>query len=210
MVRIARGNFAVIPVFEISKLDPEGNPTGVKQTYEFVSWRHGEESGAKGVVFVKKDGKITHFIILRGAKFATGREEFDTLGGFIEPTEAGVENKVKEIASREIGEELGLTDIKIDEVISLGKIKTDAGMTNNAPFVFAATINADEALRISHEPINLDPTDLKSGPLIFPIEQLSEVLAKNEDSFFAFTIAKAINEGILTLSPESGLNVQVV
>jgi hypothetical protein len=76
--RLAKENFAIIPIFDVV------NHTGQSFTYEYVSWRYGPRSGAKGLVFVENDGKPTHFVTLSGEKFATGKRETDCPGGFMD------------------------------------------------------------------------------------------------------------------------------
>ena len=48
MIDLPRGSFALVPKFEVSRVD---NPNK-RFTYEYVSWRSGPLTGEKGVVFV--------------------------------------------------------------------------------------------------------------------------------------------------------------
>jgi hypothetical protein len=191
LVELPRGSFALIPKFEVL------NEAGISYTYEYVSWRHGPESGAKGLVFVRStDGGVSHFIVLRGDKFATGKREWDTVGGFIDKNVEGVQTVMQRI-DKEIKEELGVEDIKINGVRDLGVLAPDAGMTNNRPGLFAAFISAEEASKISDEPLNPDVYELRAGAIVFPISQLPEIIMRNSDSFFHATILRSIAFGIL-------------
>ncbi len=192
MERLERGNFALTPIFRVV------NVTGTEYTYEYVSWRYGPLSGAKGVVFVQDNDEITHFIVLRGQKFATGKYEWDTIGGFIDLNVEGVTNVLQRI-SKEIKEELGLSDLQITRVIDLGTCTVDAGMTNNRPSLFAAFIDGSEKRRVPVYPDNPDEFELRSGVVVFPISQLLSQLETNTDSYFRSTIACVIARGIVDI-----------
>lgn len=193
LLRIARGNFALIPIFEVQ--DGEGRT----YTYEYVSWRYGPLSGAKGIVFVKDyAGEITHFIVLRGDKFATGEKEWDLVGGFIDLDVDGVTTIMDRIQV-ELCEELGVPKLKVMEVINLGDVLVDAGMTNNRPRLFAAMIDASEASKTSNEEINLDWRELKSGPIVVPISQFCEYMANTTDGYFKMAAACVVARGIVSI-----------
>lgn len=192
MIDLPRGSFALVPKFEVSRLD---NPT-MRYTYEYVSWRTGPLSGAKGVVFVEKDGKTTHFIALRGEKFAAGKRVWDTVGGFIDLNTDGV-TSLDERTKHEIQEELGLDKLQIRRVENLGRVATDSGMTNNEPGIFAAFIKDTDMAKISSEPVNPDVYELKSGAVILPMEQLPKIVMENNDGYFLSTIARSWAKGII-------------
>ncbi len=198
MVALPRGSFALVPKFEVSKKD---NPS-MRYTYEYVSWRNGPLSGEKGVVFVENGGKTTHFIVLRGEKFATGKPSWDSVGGFADLGVDGV-TKLDERTAKEIQEELGIADIKVNRKVSLGKVNPDVGMTNNEPNLFAAFIDGDMASKIKQKPLNGDIYELKSGAVVFPIDQLPSVVMTNTDGYFLSTIARAWAKGVI--APPSGL-----
>lgn len=192
MIDLPRGSFALVPKFEVSRVD---NPSQ-RFTYEYVSWRGGPLTGEKGVVFVEKDGVTTHFIVLHGEKFATGKKSWDSVGGF---ADLGVDG-VKTVADRtvkEVQEELGVPDMKILRKVDLGTVNTDVGMTNNEPGIFAAFIDGKDAAKISSQPVNGDMHELKSGAVIFPINELPKVVMVNTDGIFLSAIARAWARGII-------------
>jgi len=197
LLKLPRGNYALIPMFET-----ENEKDGKKGTYEYVSWKNGPESGAKGLVLVKgKNGQISHFILLRGDKFATGQQEWDLTGGFGEK-----DDKTKgpfATITREVQEEFGLKELKIQTTLPLGRMRPDAGMTNNHPELFAVIIDAEQASKINENSVNLDPKELKAGPLIVPIKQLNEMCLKNEDSYFHFVVNKLNSLGVISTSPQA-------
>jgi hypothetical protein len=175
---ISRGNFAITSIFNVE------NDSGQMFTYEYVSWRYGPSSGAKGLVLVEKDGAPTHFIVLAGEKFATGKREADCVGGFMDIGVDGVTSILGRI-KREITEELGLTEIQLTrEPIDLGSLCMDPGMTNNRPNIFIAHIDANQAEKIPAVPQNSDPYELKASVIVYPIEKLKEVVLLTQDTYF--------------------------
>lgn len=195
---LAAGNFALIPKFAVE------NDKGDKFTYEYVSWRYGPESGAKGIVFVKgKDSKYTHFILLKGDKFATGKKEWDSVGGFADlktgdPADKQVHTMLDRV-NTEIKEEIGIEDIKIANVYDLGKLIPDAGMSNNQPNLFAAEIDGSEAKKIQAGKTapNPDVYELKAGAIVIPMEQLPEIIKNNNDAFFLAAISRSLSYGLI-------------
>lgn len=191
MIDLPRGAFVVVPKFEVSRVD---NPS-TRFTYEYASWRNGPLSGAKGVVFVEKDGKATHFIVLKGDKFAPGKNTFDTIGGFIDKTTD--EATLNEGTLKEIQEELGVSTLTISKKIDLGRVLTDSGMTNNEPALFAAFISDAESKKISSAPVNPDIRELKNGAVVLPMKDLPKIVMENSDGLFLSTIARAWAKGII-------------
>jgi hypothetical protein len=188
---IARGNFAIVPIFNVQ------NDKGDTFTYEYVSWRYGPQSGAKGLVLIETDGVPTHFVVLRGQKFATGKTETDSVGGFIDLNVDGVLKAVDRF-KREIQEELGLPEVKLmREPVDLGKLAIDPGMTNNRPGIFLASIDASDAARLQSKPLNADPYELAGNAVVYPISQLKDVVLKNDDSFFLSCVARAWARGAI-------------
>jgi hypothetical protein len=189
--RLARGNFAIVPIFNVQ------NDKGDRFTYEYVSWRYGPQSGVKGLVLIETGGVPTHFVVLRGEKFATGKIEADSVGGFIDLNVDGVLKAVDRV-KKEIQEELGLPDVKlIRDPVELGKLAVDPGMTNNRPGLFLASIDASDAEKLQRNPINPDPYELAGAAIVYPISQLKEVVLRNEDSFFLSCVARAWASGAI-------------
>lgn len=192
MVDLPRGSFALVPKFEVSRLD---NPS-MRYTYEYVSSRGGPMNGEKGVVFVENGGKTTHFIVLQGEKFATGKKSWDSIGGFADIGADGVKT-IHERTEHEIREELGVSDLIVRRKVDLGRITSDVGMTNNTPGIFAAFISGEDAKKISSTPINGDIYELQSGAVILSIDQLPQIVLTNTDSIFLSTIARAWAKGVI-------------
>ena len=194
LAKLARGNFTAIPVFNV--LNPE---KGNKYTYEYVSWRFGPNPGSKGVVLVESGGKITHVIVLKGPKFASGiKEVYDTPGGFIEYGEDG-KTKMEEGIKREVREELGVKELRVGKVYDLGRFLPDTGMTNNNPHLFAAVISEAEAKKIKNQVDNLDPYELRAQLLVLPMSSLRDVVIETEDAYFLAVVAKLDALGVIDL-----------
>ncbi len=192
IVGLKRGNFAIITLFEVSQPQAEKS-----YTYEYVSWKHGPLSGAKGLVLIADAGnRITHFVILRGSKFAIGGDAFDVVGGFATPDEKGVSGMLARF-EEELKEELGLSEkLIVKEIHDLGRLLPDAGMTNNHPQLFAAIIDASQAELIGKLP-NPDILELSIGPTIMPIDKMREIVIANDDGYFHILVTRAIAHGIL-------------
>jgi len=184
---LARGNFAVIPVFEV-----RNTAKGHEYSYEYVSWRYGKISGAKGLVFVRPDTNAapTHFIVLVGEKFAPAEKLYDTIGGFIDLGIEGVQTLTDRILL-EVKQELGVDDLEVDEVMDLGNLYTDPGMTNAKPNIFIAFISTKQAERVPSTPVNPDIWELEAGALLVPMTQLKEVVQRTADPFFCSVLLKA-------------------
>lgn len=192
MIDLPRGSFALVPKFEVSRKD---NPA-IRYTYEYVSWRTGPLSGAKGVVFVEKDGQTTHFIVLRGEKFAPGKKTWDAVGGFLDKDTDGVRH-IDERILHEVQEELGAPSVQVNKIVDLGRVMPDAGFSNNEPSLFAAFISDNDMQAISSQPVNPDVYELKSGAVILPMEQLADIVMENNDGYFLSTIARAWAKGVI-------------
>jgi hypothetical protein len=195
MVHLARGNFLVVPVFEVTKTSPDG--TEHRYTYEYASWRQGPKSGAEGIVFLERNGEITHFVILRGEKFATGKLEDHLPGGFVEPDEAGVKTLLTKVMEHQMREELGLPDVRLVRVISLGGLTPDSGMSNTTDDLFACVIDASEAQRLNTAPPNRDVRELDTKPVIYGIDELSKVVTDSTDGYLLSALVKSVTEGLV-------------
>lgn len=188
--RLARANFALIPIFNVL------SDAGKSFTYEYVSWRYGPESGAKGLLLVENaDALVTHLVVLRGEKFATGKVENDIPGGFIDIGIDGVTELLDRVKV-ELKQELGIDAPALkEEPVIVGSLLPDGGMTNNRPKLFIAKIRG--AMKIVTDHQNTDEFELKATSMIVPIAKLPELMRRNEDGFLAATVVQAIVQGFL-------------
>lgn len=190
--------YGIFVVFRVQNL---ANPSSV-YWYQYFSWAQGPESGSKGILLIRRDGRITHVVWSRGYSFAVGTETDDGFGGFAEPDEKGLEGMLKGLR-REIEEELGMPSLRIETIISLGRDFTDRGMTNNHPNIFAAIIDGSEAKRIpSGDAANPDALELAHRIVVVPVEKLwgkDGFVARNDDGFFLACIARLVARGDLVV-----------
>ena len=188
-------NFGIVTLFAVKS--PEGN----EYEYEYYSWGRGPLSGVKGIVrLIDDSGNVTHLALLRGVKFATGREDFDLPGGFRE----GVETDPSGVLQRfvvELQEELGMAEPPtLSAVHKLGRLRVDAGMTNNWPYIFCADMPASEHAQIGEVP-NPDEWELSDiGPFVIPISQLPALIDTNDDAYFLSVVARMLRQGLLPTS----------
>lgn len=188
----SRPIFGIFSNFKVERLD-----NGTIYHYQYFSWKQGPESGARGIGLVKVGNEITHLVCLRGYSFAVGGETYDCPGGFASPTEEGIAGMFQRFKA-ELGEELGLPDIRFLEVIGLGPMYVDRGLTNNRPELFAAVIDGNEASKIKvGERVNPDVFEIASGPVVIPVAQLAEFVAINHDSYFQNCVLRLIMKDVL-------------
>lgn len=187
MEKLLCGNFAAIAMFSVT------NTNGDRYTYEYISWRQGPVSGAKGMVFISDDmGKITHYVDMKSEKFAAGGKiSTDAIGGFVEVIDETGINKLLQTFLRECKEELGVTETSISEIIPLGPCALDYGMTNNCPETFAVVMKMPQMGK------NTDLLEVTNMITIRPIERLKEDIKSNIDGFTSIIIAKLWANGFL-------------
>lgn len=188
--------FGLFPVFQVERLD--GKAT---YTYQYFCWRQGSTSGAKGLVLVRdKENRISHIVCLRGDSFAIGAETFDCIGGFAEVDEFSIQKMLGTI-HRELEEELGLKEAKIQELIRLGPMHSDRGMTPNCPELFAVIVDGSEIERIQEDKhLNVDLFEMAHKIVVARTEALwgpKGLCMRNSDSFFGSCVSRLVALGIL-------------
>jgi hypothetical protein len=175
--------FGIFINIKVQKID---NPDA-QFCYQYFSWRQGPSSGAKGLILVENEGRVTHLVFQRGFSFAVGGDTFDCAGGFAEANEKSMNDMLARFKT-EIREELGVETVKLLRVIDLGRMHPDRGMTPNCPNVFAAVIDGSTAAQINEGGhVNPDAYEMQSGPVIVPVEQLwgeNGLAMRNTDAYF--------------------------
>lgn len=188
--------FGIFVVFRVQRLD---DPSSV-YWYQYFSWAQGPASGSKGVLLVRRGSAVSHIITIRGFKFAAGTEVPDCYGGFGEPNERDVGVALRNF-ERELQEEIGVPAIRLIEVIPLGRVRVDVGMTNNHPHLFAGVIDGSEAKLLPIGTVaNRDTRELQSRIVITPLETLWGVhglVMANDDGLFLACIARLVARGII-------------
>lgn len=187
--------FSITPVFKVQSLvNPE-----IVYHYEYHSWKQGPESGSKGLLLLQNDKKITHVVLLTGFKFAVGKDAYDAIGGFASPDETGINGMIQRFDT-EIKEELGMPEIRVNEIIPLGRLMPDAGLTNNYPNLFAAVIDGSDMNIKEYEEIdNPDLLEMRASIMVMPVETISDFVFENDDGYFLACIARLGARGIIKL-----------
>jgi len=176
------GIYGIAAWFEVETKDGKKGVEGV------YSWAMGPKSGAKLLVLLQKNNLITDVILLKNEKFPVGAEVYDMPGGFPKENES-----VIHLIRRQLKEELGIdtTDgnAKLVDVISLGRIMPDAGMTNNHPFLYAVVIETKKK-------------KFKGGNgevVIWPIEKLNEMVNRVDDGYFLSALTRLTLSGVTNI-----------
>lgn len=160
------------------------------------SWGMGPKSGVKFLVFVRTRGKVTHLVLLKDNRFPMGGRVYSLAGGFPRFNES-----VFDLILRKLEEDLGIDikgkAMKIGEVINLGRIMPDAGMTNNHPLIYAIMLDLGGKV---FPPIRVGETyDYEEDVVIWPVERLSELVNKVDDAYFLSALARLTLSGVTNL-----------
>lgn len=176
--------FGIFPIFLVQRVD---DPS-VVYAYQYFTWRQGADTGTKGLLFVERENEVTHIILCHGEKFATGVSEYSCFGGFGDTDEL---HKLTENFRREVVEELGLSDLRIDRILDLGRVRVDSGMSPQHPHIYVGIINGKEVpdLRKGGGG-NLDKFELEAGIALVPIEKAVEFVKKVDDGYFLACIVR--------------------
>lgn len=192
--KVAFGNFIITPVFEV-----RSQQTNQVFTYEYAGFKYGKHSGFRGVVFLEREGKISHFLVKWTRKFSVGLWVYDTIGDFIQFENGQLKNFPKKV-EEEIKDELGLKELVVKRFIDLGQLDTDVALTNRQASLFGAIIDANESQRIGKMKDQiLETKKISFGLKIIPVEQLNEYVHKINDSYFLACILRLVSIGILNL-----------
>ena len=186
--KILRGNFLITTVFDV-----RSNQTNQEFTFEYVSWKTGNYNGMRGIIFLETGDKITHFLVGKKFKFASTKEEEESIGGlFFKIEDQKAFNLPKKIED-EIRFHLGIQEITFSKVVDLGRVFPDYGMSNNSATIFAAVIDIDlipqeivkDDFKTSHKLVNFETK-------IVHIEEFPEYIKKINDSFFLAAAARLL------------------
>lgn len=169
---------------------------GGRHTEGFYSWAMGVKSGAKMLVLVRHKEKLTHIALTKEQKFAVGSEIYNLPGGF-----PRVNESVFDLIHRKLEDDLGVDvrsgNITVGDIIGLGRVMPDAGMTNNHPFLYTVVLDLTDNI---FPPIRMGEVYETGGKLVlWPIERLSELVNKVDDSYFLSCLSRLILSGATEL-----------
>lgn len=189
LVKIGHGHYMIMPVFEV-----RSNITNQIFTYEYCSWKTGRNPGMRVLIFLERDGEITHFVITNSYKFSVAHSAFDCVGGlYLHMFENKIMNLPKKLEN-EIRFHLGVEKVEFKKITDLGRCHPDYGMSNNQSDLFAATIDIShlpnlvvkEDFRTTHKPVGVE---IK----IVPISELKDyILNQIEDNYFLSGISRVL------------------
>lgn len=188
LTKIGFGNFLILLVFDV-----RSNITNQIFSFEYASWKTGSNPGARGIIFLETEGKITHFLISKTHKFSSMNEVYDSIGGlYLHVFENQVQNLPRKI-EQELCFHLGIDKLEFKKIIDLGRAHPDYGMTNNQSDLFAAVIDISHksdlkikpGFRKTHKPVGFELQ-------IVPISELPAYINKIEDNYFLSALARVL------------------
>ncbi|MFI5240829.1 MAG: dTDP-glucose 4,6-dehydratase [Microgenomates group bacterium] len=169
---------------------------GDKRSEGYYSWGWGPKSGAKLLVMIRRNGKITHFAFQREGKFPTGSVEYNLAGGFPKLNES-VLNFILRSLKKDLNIDARDESITLNEIISLGRVTPDSGMTNNHPNLYAVML--DFGKDVYPEIQAGDKLEEDEGLVLWPVNEISEIVSKCDDSYFLSAMARLTLSGIYTI-----------
>lgn len=182
------GVYGIASWFEVENEKKEKRMEG------YYSWGWGPKSGAKLLVLVRRKGKITHFAFRREQKFPTGSEEYNLAGGFPKLNESVLDFIIRSL-KKDLGLSVSKKDLAISEIISLGKVSPDNGMTNNKPNLYA--VIADLAEDKYKEVKKGDKFEENVGIVLWPVQDMADMINKCDDAYFLAALARFNLSGVV-------------
>lgn len=173
------------------------NERGEKRSEGYYSWGWGPKSGAKLLVLVRRNGEITHFALQREGKFPTGSIEYNLAGGFPKLNES-VLNFILRSLKKDLDLDVREENITLNEIVSLGRVAPDSGMTNNHPNLYAVIVDFGEDVYPDvTQGVKFEENE---GIVLWPISETSEIVSKCDDSYFLAAMARLDLSGIYTIN----------
>jgi dTDP-glucose 4,6-dehydratase len=184
------GIYGIATWFEVE------NSKGEKRQEGYFSWGWGPKSGAKLLVLVRRNGEITHLVFQREEKFPTGSVEYNLAGGFPKLNES-VLNFIIRSLKKDLNLDIRDGGITLNEIISLGRVAPDTGMTNNHPNLYAVILDfADD----KYPNVKAgDKFEEGEGMVLWPINEISEIINKSDDSYFLSALARLTLGGVSSI-----------
>lgn len=173
------------------------NKKGEKRSEGYYSWGWGPKSGAKLLVLVRRNGEITHLAFQREGKFPTGSIEYNLAGGFPKLNES-VLNFILRSLKKDLNLDARDNGITLNEIVSLGRVSPDSGMTNNHPNLYAVIIDFNEK---TYPNVQVGTKfEENEGIVLWPINEVSEIVSKCDDAYFLAAMSRLTLSGIYTIN----------
>jgi dTDP-glucose 4,6-dehydratase len=175
------GVYGIGSWFEVENKEKEKRMEG------YYSWGWGPKSGAKLLVLIKRNGEITHLATQREQKFPTGSVEYTLAGGFPKLNESVLDFIVRSF-KKDLKLDVAKNDVVLDQIISLGRLNPDAGMTNNKPNLYAVIVDLSDDL--FKDVKKGDKFEENEGVVFWPIDKLSDLINKCDDAYFLSALTR--------------------
>jgi len=168
-----------------------------KRQEGYYSWGWGPKSGAKLLVLIRRNGEITHLAFQREVKFPTGSIVYNLAGGFPKLNESVLSFIIRSL-KKDLELDIKDGDITLNEIISLGRVSPDSGMTNNHPNLYAVILDFEKE-RFPELQVG-DKFEEGEGIVLWPLSEISEIVNKCDDSYFLAAMARLTLSGIYTIN----------
>lgn len=188
---IKYGIYGIATWFEVMNYKKEVRSEG------FYSWGWGPKSGAKLLVMVRRKGEITHFAFQREQKFPAGEVMYNLAGGFPRLNESVLDFIIRSL-KKDLGLDVRNNGVTLSEIISLGRVSPDTGMTNNHPNLYAVVVDFDENKYSDVQAGDKFEEDV--GIVLWPVEEISEMVNKCDDSYFLAAMVRLTLSGVYTIN----------
>ncbi len=185
------GIYGIASWFEVE------NSEGQKRMEGYYSWGWGPKSGAKLLVLIRRGGEITHLAFEREVKFPTGNIVYNLAGGFPKLNES-VLNFIIRSLKKDLDLDIKDGDITLNEIVSLGRVIPDSGMTNNHPNLYAVILDFEDT-KFPDVKVG-DIFEKEEGIVLWPVNEISEIVSKCDDSYFLSAMARLTLSGIYTVN----------
>ena len=202
------GGDKMLRLAKIDHADPEFGIYGIASWFEvedakgdkrsegLYSWGWGPKSGAKLLVLARRKGEITHIVFQREPKFPVGSTVYNLAGGFPKLNESVLDFIIRSL-KKDLNLDIKDGDITLNEIISLGRVIPDSGMTNNHPNLYAVIdLGKDKFPDVQMG----DKFEEGKGLVLWPISEISEIVSKCDDSYFLSAMARLTLSGIYTIN----------
>jgi len=168
-----------------------------KRQEGYYSWGWGPKSGSKLLVLIRRNGEITHLAFQREVKFPTGSIVYNLAGGFPKLNESVLSFIIRSL-KKDLELDIKDGDITLNEIISLGRVSPDSGMTNNHPNLYAVILDFEKE-RFPELQVG-DKFEEGEGIVLWPLSEISEIVNKCDDSYFLAAMARLTLSGIYTIN----------
>ena len=123
--------------------------------------------------------------------------EYNLAGGFPKLNES-ILNFILRSLKKDLNLDIQSGKITLSEIISLGRVAPDSGMTNNHPNLYAVIIDFSE--NVFPKIQAGDKFEEDNGLVLWPINEVSEIVNKCDDSYFLAAMARLTLSGIYTIN----------